>query len=87
MFSQCYNLTVAPDLPATTLESNCYDSMFDGCTNLSYITCLAENGIIQLNIVNWVRGVAAIGTFVKSANATWVTGNSGIPSGWTVQDA
>lgn len=31
---------------------------------------------------------AASGTFVKNAAAEWdVTGNSGIPTGWTVQKA
>ena len=36
----------------------------------------------------WVDGVSATGTFVKNSAAQWnVTGNSGVPSGWTVQTA
>jgi hypothetical protein len=36
----------------------------------------------------WVRGVSSTGTFVKNAAMTSLpTGNNGIPSGWTVQDA
>lgn len=34
----------------------------------------------------WVSGVSSSGIFVKNANATWnITGENGIPSGWTVQ--
>lgn len=35
MFSGCTNLTAAPELPATTLRSNCYRGMFQGCTSLT----------------------------------------------------
>ena len=39
-------------------------------------------------ITDWVNGVAASGTFVKNSAAEWdVTGNHGVPSGWTVQTA
>ena len=35
LFKDCVQLTSAPNLPATTLFSNCYDSMFYGCTSLA----------------------------------------------------
>ena len=35
MFSNCANLTTAPQLPATTLTDNCYLDMFAGCTSLT----------------------------------------------------
>ena len=35
MFNGCTNLTVAPALPATSLESYCYKNMFNGCTSLT----------------------------------------------------
>ena len=35
MFNGCESLTSAPDLPATTLASNCYNSMFNRCTSLT----------------------------------------------------
>ncbi len=35
MFRNCTSLTNAPELPATTLSSNCYASMFYGCTSLT----------------------------------------------------
>lgn len=34
LFSKCSVLTSAPQLPATTLASECYSHMFSGCTNL-----------------------------------------------------
>ncbi len=45
--------------------------------------------ISEANCTNeWVNGVAATGTFVKNPSMSeWTTGISGIPSGWTVQDA
>ena len=77
-------------LPATTLENSCYASMFNGCEALTAITCLGETGLDQEYsgpCENWVYNVAASGTFTKSSNATWTTGDSGIPSGWTTQNA
>ena len=35
LFIDCTVLTSAPELPATTLAKNCYDSMFSGCTSLT----------------------------------------------------
>ena len=35
MFSDCINLTAAPELPATTLAINCYNSMFKRCFSLT----------------------------------------------------
>jgi hypothetical protein len=34
MFEGCTSLTTAPELPATTLASQCYYTMFEGCTSL-----------------------------------------------------
>lgn len=89
MFNGCTNLNVAPELPASTLVNVCYNAMFYGCSNLNYIKCLAVDGINQSGSTNnWVSGVASTGTFVKNPNASsWPTGNKGIPSGWTVEDA
>ena len=86
MFRGCTSLTTAPILPATTLTTWCYESMFEGCTNLNYIKCLATN-IYGNYTYDWVSNVAASGTFVKDANTSWTTGTSGIPTGWTVQNA
>ena len=87
MFNGCTSLTTAPQLPATTLVTTCYQYMFDGCTRLNYIKCLATNISAFYCLLNWVSGVATNGTFVKHPDATWKSGVSGIPRGWTVEDA
>lgn len=87
MFNNCGNLTVAPVLPSVSLKSSSYANMFHGCSSLTYIKCLAIDISASNCLKNWVDGVSATGTFVKDANATWPSGNSGIPTGWTVVDA
>ena len=88
MFAGCTSLKTAPELPATTLASNCYRNMFGNCTGLNYIKCLATDISATDCTYNWVDGVASTGTFVKNPNMTsWKTGTSGVPSGWTVQNA
>ena len=88
MFSGCTSLTTAPELPATTLAYSCYVNMFAGCTNLSYIKAMFTTTPGTDYTYSWVSGVAATGTFVKNAAAGWnVSGNDGIPTGWTVQTA
>ena len=88
MFGNCTSLTTGPELKPLTLETGCYANFFYGCTNLSYIKCLATNRSAINSTNNWVKGVAATGTFVKNPNMnSWPTGVAGIPSGWTVQEA
>lgn len=43
MFYACRNLTVAPELPATSLAEECYYSMFDQCESISALAIKAEN--------------------------------------------
>ena len=88
MFSGCTGLTSAPELPATTLADSCYGDMFYGCTNLSYIKAMFTTTPGSSYTNNWVEDVKGTGTFVKNSAATWdVTGNSGVPTGWTVETA
>lgn len=88
MFVGCTSLTTAPELPATTLASSCYAEMFDGCTSLNYIKCLATDISASDCTYFWVYGVSSTGTFVKASSMNnWATGDSGIPSGWTVTNA
>lgn len=85
MFVNC-DLTTAPELPATTLERNCYQNMFYGCSKLNYIKALFTTTPSSSYTGNWVVSVATDGTFVKNRDATWnVTGDDGIPSGWSVE--
>ena len=88
MFEGCSSLTTAPELPATTLAYQCYVFMFAQCSSLNYIKCLATD-ISATECTNyWLYNVASSGTFVKDASMTsWSSGDSGIPSGWTIQDA
>jgi hypothetical protein len=66
--------------------------MFDGCTNLNYIKCLAT-GTYYKDIGYWVSGVQTTsGTFVKNPSTSWNVASSsnnyqGYPANWTVQDA
>lgn len=86
MFQGCTSLTVAPELPATTLVNGCYQYMFSNCANLNYIKCLATDISAPTCLNGWTNGVSSTGTFVKAAGVTYPTGTSGIPSGWTVEE-
>lgn len=88
MFYGCTSLTIAPELKATTLEGQgCYAEMFYGCTSLRYVKCLATNIYSTWCTDDWLKGVSASGTFVKAKDMSWESGASGIPIGWTVEDA
>lgn len=78
--------TKAPDLPAEVLEKYSYQYMFQNCSNLNYVKCLATDISASSSHSNWLNGVAANGTFVKKAGVTWPSGVSGIPNGWTVTE-
>ena len=83
MFLNCKSLITAPELPATTLVSNCYRQLFNGCTSLNYIKAIFTTTPSTTYTNNWVKNVAANGTFVKSQDAQWsVTGDHGIPTNW-----
>lgn len=88
MFYTCTSLTTAPVLPATTLVNYCYQGMLQGCGSLRYIKMMATNVSATNCLLSWVSGVASTGTFVKNSAATWdVSGDNGIPTGWTVETA
>ena len=102
MFEGCTSLEKAPVLKATTFfhttnansSDGCYASMFKGCGKLNWIKAMFTTDVsINPNASygytsDWVNGVASSGTFIKNSAATWnLTGNNGIPSGWTVQTA
>jgi hypothetical protein len=88
MFRGCSSLATVPELPATTLAYCCYQNMFNGCTSLNYIKCLATDISATNCTQNWVMNAASSGTFVKNPNmSSWTSGTNGIPNGWTIQDA
>lgn len=87
-FVGCTMLEIGPTIEANATASKCMQAMFSGCTNLNYVTCLATNISGSNSTSNWLAGVSATGTFVKAASMnSWPSGASGIPNGWTVQDA
>lgn len=86
MFQSCTGLISAPELPATSLASECYYYMFNDCRSLSNVKCLATDISAPNCLYNWLSGVSAAGTFKKAAGVSYPSGNSGIPSGWTVEE-
>lgn len=85
MFQNCTSLRTAPELPATTLANYCYGNMFYGCRTLNYIKMLATSISATDCLKNWVTNVASSGVFTKAASmSTLPSGDSGIPTNWTV---
>jgi hypothetical protein len=61
--------------------------MFEDCTKLNYIKCLATDISATDCTKDWVHRVSSTGTFVKHHDMnSWSTGTSGIPKGWTIED-
>ena len=83
LYNGCISLTTAPVLPATTLEDYCYDRMYVGCSNLNKITIYAQDISARNCLRNWLHNVAASGDFYNLGGATYPSGASGIPEGWT----
>ena len=84
MFDGCTSLTQAPELPATTLAPVCYYCMFDGCTSLNNINVSFTEWNSSNTTDNWLKGVAAEGTFTcPAALPDTPRDASHIPSGWT----
>ena len=61
--------------------------MFSNCSSLNNIKCLATSINADGATRGWMVRVQETGTFTKDPNATWDTGQDGIPTGWTVVDA
>ena len=86
MFQGCTSLTSAPELPATTLVTGCYSNMFRGCSLINYIKALFVTTPSTSYTNNWLKDVAASGSFVKNPEATWTTtGVHAVPTGWATQ--
>ena len=86
MFKGCTSLVQAPELPATKLVAVCYAGMFQGCTNLNYVTAMFTT-MLPTSLTNWLKDVSTTGTFVKNAAATWTNVQAKIPNGWKVTTA
>lgn len=80
-------IKVSPILSADTLVDGCYNGIFMNCPQLQKVTMTAKNNLGAHNALSvWVSGVPSSGTFVKAAGVTIPTGESGIPSGWTIEE-
>ena len=84
MFELCSKLTTPPVIKATTFAENSCTAMFRSCTSLNNITVCA-NDISATNCTQqWLRNVAATGTFYNLGSATYtIDSENGIPVGWT----
>lgn len=87
MFQKCKKLTRAPDLLAPTLQSKCYQYMFNTCWKLNYIKCYSTSAGSGSYTANWVTeaGKNETGTreFHYRSGVSWSAGNNGYPTGWT----
>lgn len=86
MFQNCSNLTTAPELPATSLASYCYEEMFSGCSKLQKIKVQFTEWPTDWTR-NWVNNVAADGTFICPDALPDERGVNRIPENWTKQAA
>ena len=89
MFYDCKSLEKAPVLKLQTLPESCCIYMFLHCKKLNYAKCLATDISAKNCTDRWLGDVASEGTFVvaKGMKDKWPSGESGIPSGWTVVEA
>lgn len=88
MFGYCEELIEAPIIQAQRLEDYACGNMFEGCTKLKEVTCLATE--LYDDDVYWymLYETAANGTFYKNQSSTinWKRGEDRIPSTWTIAD-
>ena len=67
LFNDCNVLTSAPELPATTLAGNCYDSMFSGCTSLTDAPELKATKLVATCYDNMFYGCTKLSTVTMLA--------------------
>ena len=78
MFCSCTSLTDAPNIYATPSATDCYSSMFLGCSSLDTIYSLATSWDAQ-NTSNWL-GETTGGTVYNIGGASGIE----VPNNWTV---
>lgn len=87
MYLGCKNLKKSPIIRAKHIAKYGFNRMFKDCSNLNHVTCYAESqDTFSSTTQDWLIGVAAQGTIVKSRKLNLPSNNDdGIPSGWTVE--
>ena len=87
MFNICKNLRKSPIIKGDMTSSSC-QRMFYGCSNLSEVTYLGTTSPSSSYSRDWMKNVAATGTFYMNQDATWdstVTRDAnGVPASWTI---
>ena len=82
MFRNCTSLATAPELPVTTLASNCYTSMFYGCTSLTVAPVLPATTLAPSCYLAMFSGctslsyVKCLATDISASNSSlnWLNG-------------
>ena len=87
MFRECKSLKRAPELPAEKLALECYNSMFLGCENLSFIQvgCMTLAPDSRIYTYDWVKDVLGEGTFIFPCGSTYdERGESKVPANFKI---
>ena len=84
MFRNCTSLTETTWMPEDT-TNYAHRYMFYGCKNLSLIRSNLK-AVSQYNNLEWVKGVAQNGVFVKNPQLVNTFTDYAIPPGWTVKN-
>jgi hypothetical protein len=62
--------------------------MFDGCTQLNSVKCMATDISATSCTRDWLKNVASTGTVTAASAGIWTRDSeSGIPTGWNVVQA
>ena len=85
MFYECTALTETTWMHEEN-PAYCHQYMFTGCSNLSLIRCNLKT-LNRNHNVEWVKGVAQNGVYVKNPKLENTFGLHSIPVGWTVKNA
>lgn len=84
MFYNCVNLEDTPIIYAKSLSASYVcQYMFYGCSKVDSLTVYMDSVTGNNATASWLGSVSATGTFHNLGTATYSSGISGIPSGWT----
>lgn len=86
MFLNCPSLTDSPIIRVQNWGGSWVcGNMFENCTQLAKITFLGTTPQSD-GTVNWAKNISTSGVFVKRRGISMLSGVSGIPTGWTVEE-
>ena len=71
MFDNCISLTIAPQLPATTLANNCYQYMFYGCTSLTTAPVLSASTLASYCYAYMFKGCTNLNSITMLATTIY----------------